>query len=726
MNIKKTGGVFLALAITAFFIALLEWPYLADFNHILFGNYFDALKNYYTLLYHVRWDEHFFWFDGMNFPYGEHVLFTDNQPLLATILKLLHRAGLPIENYVIGIINSLLYVNLLLCTLFSYLCLTKLKVNLWVAVAVAVALPFLSPQTIRINGHFALSYSAIIPYLLYLSLLFLKNPTWRISLLIGISSIAVTFLHAYYLGFALLLFSMLIFISIWYKKVLLKKGLLHLFIQVFLAFLLVQCFMFATDPISDRPSHPWSPFLGQYTPHGLLIPLGTPIGDFIHKNFGIPQFSWEAETYIGGAAALLLIASIITLPMLFFKRLKRTHPFYIKTPEGAFLLMLSLTAILIPYIFAVLTKSSEIYQLMGPIRQFRSISRFVWIAFFSFNFYLFFWLSARIKSKPAALNYVFIALSLLLLGNDAFWSAQKPYHSHYEEPLFLANSPEQKMLEEATSEYDVLIPIPHFHVGAESFVLERGGGEHFKNSMAASYASGLPLTSVMLSRSSLSQSIKSINYIFPTIETPPFLEDLKNKRCLILIDDTNFLSSVEQHFLRASKKTIFSNAQFTLLELDTQKLIHFLAADTITKQFGETALKTGALYYQNFETSKEMAYFGSGSLNIKAQGTRHIDSVNTQSFPDVYTIGFWLQINTDTKAIEETKVTFYNTDGIEVGYQQWRVSNHFQALNKEWAFVELTVYKPTDGITMEIGFLKNNLYPTSTFIDGLTIKPVEP
>lgn len=724
MNVKRVVGATLALAITTFFVVLIEWPHLGDFNYILFGNYFDALKNYYTILYHVKWDESLFWFDGMNFPYGEHVLFTDNQPLFSTSLKLLQRSGLPVENYLIGIINSLLYINLLLCTLFSYLCLSKLKVNVWAAVVVAVTLTFLSPQTIRINGHFALSYSAIIPYLLYLGLLFLNKPGWRISVLIGISSIAVTFLHAYYLGFALLLFSILIFVSIWYKKVPVKKGFIHLFIQVFLAFLLVQSFMFATDPISDRPSHPWSPFLGQYTPHGLLIPLGTPIGDFIHKNFGIPQFSWEAETYIGGAAALLLIGAIVTLPLLFFKRLKRTHPFYVKSPQAGFLLTLSLTAILIPYIFALLTKSSEIYQLLGPIRQFRSISRFVWIPFFSFNFYLFFWISSRIQVKQTVLNYSLLALALLLLSNDAYWNAQKPLHSQYEEPLFVAHSPQQKTLEEAIQVYDLIIPIPHFHVGAESFVFERGGGEHFKNSMAASYASGLQLTSIMLSRTSLSQSIESISYIFPSVGTPPFLKNLKNKRCLILISDTNFLSQVEQHFLNASKKTVYSNTQFTLLELDKNKLISLLAADTITQQFTQASLEQEALYFNDFETSTKKAYFGSGSLEIEAYGLRLIDSVNTDSFPEVFTLGFWMPINVDTKAIEEATVKFYNTNGQQVGYQQWRVSNHFKALNKEWAFVELTVYKPNDGAMMEIGFRKNNLYPTATFIDGLTIKTV--
>ncbi len=49
----------------------------------------DGMKNYYTYMYHVRYDTTYWGFEGMNHPFGENILFTDNQPLFANAIKLI-------------------------------------------------------------------------------------------------------------------------------------------------------------------------------------------------------------------------------------------------------------------------------------------------------------------------------------------------------------------------------------------------------------------------------------------------------------------------------------------------------------------------------------------------------------------------------------------------------------------------------------------------------------
>ena len=45
----------------------------------------DGIKNTFTYLYQCMYG-HGYWFSGMNYPYGEHIVYTDAQPVLVDIL----------------------------------------------------------------------------------------------------------------------------------------------------------------------------------------------------------------------------------------------------------------------------------------------------------------------------------------------------------------------------------------------------------------------------------------------------------------------------------------------------------------------------------------------------------------------------------------------------------------------------------------------------------------
>src|SRR5258708_5825721 len=46
----------------------------------------DGGKNMFAYLYHILYDKGL-WFSGMNYPYGEHILYVDGQPLLSVTLS---------------------------------------------------------------------------------------------------------------------------------------------------------------------------------------------------------------------------------------------------------------------------------------------------------------------------------------------------------------------------------------------------------------------------------------------------------------------------------------------------------------------------------------------------------------------------------------------------------------------------------------------------------------
>src|SRR6478752_5259727 len=74
------------------------FPIFLNLNSTLSSITLDSIKNYYTFVYNIRHDSFNFEFNGMNYPFGEHVVYTDCQPLLGFILKLIP----PLYPYSIG------------------------------------------------------------------------------------------------------------------------------------------------------------------------------------------------------------------------------------------------------------------------------------------------------------------------------------------------------------------------------------------------------------------------------------------------------------------------------------------------------------------------------------------------------------------------------------------------------------------------------------------------
>ena len=100
------------LLVIALLMAVLFGPVFWHPGRYLFSTIEDGLKNYYTAIWYVHHDAGW-WFTGMNYPFGEHVVFTDNQPLLSFVLAALRRRG--------GAVNVLAVLNggMLLAQLLS-------------------------------------------------------------------------------------------------------------------------------------------------------------------------------------------------------------------------------------------------------------------------------------------------------------------------------------------------------------------------------------------------------------------------------------------------------------------------------------------------------------------------------------------------------------------------------------------------------------------------------
>ena len=710
------------LVLTAIILCFKEWETLQHINTVLFGNYHDALKNYYTVLYHVKWDSSYFHFEGMNYPFGEHVLFTDNQPFLSNTLKFFQRNLFDVMPYMLGILNGMLFLSFLLTAWFNNLTLRHLGVQHWLAAFVSVGLVFLSPQLNRINGHFGLSYSFIIPLFFYLGLLHLSKPNWWRSILIGAATLAVGLLHAYNLGFALLITGTLFLINVVYRSWSILSSAVHFSLQAILPFLAMQVLMLLTDPVSDRPSYPWSPFIGDFQPEGFLVSYDNPIGLWLHFKLQMNAINWEAEAYLG-MATLLILATVALLTISVFKKglMNNGILLVLKDPKKTFLLLGGIAAILISYIFSKLSAHTEIYQIMGPLRQFRAVGRFHWVGFFAANFLAFAWFSLILKHLKPILRWVFSIALIGLLAFDAYHSSKNPYHTEHETPLLTESSPEQKQMHQLLQDFNAIIPLPYFHIGSEDFLLEAANSQHYKNAMGVSHAAGLPLTAINLSRTSLSQTLEQLTYSIWPLEFPPFAEHLKNQKTVLLIQKESALTLNEQLLINAGgRDTVYENHEYYLQAFELQPYIQQHASqDSIHDYFQYSPENT--YLRKDYESNQEQRFVGAGCKKVTLAELEPIESFQVPSSANKATIGLWVYLNQPTKAFDNFSTMVLSNNNVSYNSQPLRIANHLKAIDNNWGYFETDVDLPIDAQSIELIFQPNTLHPTHTYVDMLRV-----
>ena len=95
-------------------IGLLFHPVLRHPDTTFLSNGDDALKNYYTPWYHARHDSTWHWFGGMNYPYGDHIVFADAQPLLSNGIRAIDQVAPGVADHTVGIMNLLMLAQILL------------------------------------------------------------------------------------------------------------------------------------------------------------------------------------------------------------------------------------------------------------------------------------------------------------------------------------------------------------------------------------------------------------------------------------------------------------------------------------------------------------------------------------------------------------------------------------------------------------------------------------
>ncbi len=527
----------------------------------MFANSGDGLKNYFTYSYHIQHDSSCVDFTGMNYPYGEHFMYTDCHPVLANMFRSLAGIFPFFSNYSIGILNFVMIFSVFFTFIVIYLLLVELGVNRWFSLLFAIGITLLAPQIFRLGGHLALSYSFAIPLSWLLIIRSLKNQKrYLYTALIFLNNTFWFFIHAY-LGIMVTFFLILILIIHFLSDKERMKYIRHsitllavLVIPVVLFFLFIKI----TDSHTDRTDNPSGFFLYVAEADDVFVPSHPPLRTVLDSltGNGIRQ-QWEAWSYVGLFTTLLVVVFIFMGIYRLFRRRKTSIDRFFTSR----ILNISLVAAFLVLLFAMAVPFRQfpaLAEIIPYIKQFRALGRFTWPFYFVITVFTATVLSLMYESAGSRKGRN-IAIGLALLAGLANIAEALPYHR--EMGWTITRSPnlfDRENLSESfrsaldtiqTEDYQAIVTLPFFYQGSESYSRPRSE-ESARASMVFALHSGIPLVCANLTRTSIQESKNIVQLVSPDFYKKGIESDLPDDRPFLVIHTNDPLTEYEEAVFR--------------------------------------------------------------------------------------------------------------------------------------------------------------------------------
>ena len=585
-------------------------------NSYMLSDEGEAARVYYVMASHAKSDSTFTNFQGMNYPFGEHLVYCDAQPLVTNSFKLAVKAFPNLVEKAVGVQNFISLYALIIGALLLYLFLLRWKIAPWYAAISAYALMLLGPQILRMPWQPSLAYAFFIPLVLLLFQFYIRTRKWNWTIVIFSVNLMAFFVNPYLgmmsSGFFAIVAGILFVTEKWKKL----KPYFQSVIQVLLPGLIYQAYVSISDVRIDRIDQPTG--LQEFTSSfgSLFTSPHSPATSF-YESLGVDminvQLHFEGMSYIGLFFNILIL--LFAGRWLFRLRKKNKTNGLLNKEQKIMLVAAVLFSILaLGFPFAYYEGLLEVFK---PLKQLRALGRMAWMFTFCLNLVLLFMLYKYLSERVTHITFKLIgfAVSCLMLSFTA-WEGislhQQVFSEQVEGNVFTLDGLKQGVsgddLSEALaniepSEYCALVPIPYFHVGSEQFVTESHTSYRaMLESISFAYHANLPMTSCYLSRISREESIKSLQFFAPEMIEKSISADFKDGRPLLLFFSKSKAPSSEgeKRLLKLSK-VVFESANILLAELP-QELIWSTNKEEIFSWLND--------YKSNYTESENVFYFG--------------------------------------------------------------------------------------------------------------------
>ncbi len=744
-------GFWAVVAIAFGLLWLKHADWLAQPNAYMFGESPDGFKNYMTTAWHVRHDSTYVHYGGMNYPYGEHVLFTDNQPIFSAGLQWWSRNMENLGNQTVGVMNMFEFLSLLLGAGILFLLLHRLHLPVWYAGLAALGILFLSPQYGRFDGHFGLSHTWIFPLLLLLLYRYEVRHSRRYqSLQIGILVWLAAQLHFYYFGLSALFLGLYTIFQLINEPSLrnFRVRMSHLVVMVVLPFMLLNIWIHWANYAADRPANPYgfTTYIGYW--EGIFLPYEQfPLYQWLDRNIiKIRRVDGETQAYIGAIAFLFTLWAIRKRFRIFDPAWEEMahHRLQKRYLYGIFTAALLLLLFSCGFPFAI--KGMDwMVKYMGPLRQFRGLGRFTWSFYYVANvlaFYVLWHKSMYFKGFQGArfpwFRWVIVALPLLVLGYEAY-TFQKIKKLTLKENLALrevyAKSPDHWLNKVDFKQFQALLPLPYYHVGSENIWLDYDF-PHYTKVQTTALHTGVPDMGVNMSRTPIGEMVRSVQLVTAPGQIPEILNDLPNNQPIALMIEPSRWDDVQRRYrhLLAHATPVYDGPELKIYSLamdslrlaireSTQKVAGEIAAKSMTGNGKwQSERPAGWMMSQTFDslTGSPHIFQGKGAYMARMSDTTTI--WNKHIPKGVYTISLWVYAKSDMGMTEEIKLIENDLgDGHEIHFQHEGLRFYLQQIVNGWALFELSFEVYGEQTKMNI-FLQKKGVDVPFYLDEVLIK----
>jgi len=725
-NIEYIAVTVVGLIVTFFFAG----DVLKNINHRYLAQSGDGAKDYYATFYHIKHDKSYIHSNSMNYPFGESIFFAGSQPIVSNAIKFISQNIYDISPYTVAIHNLLILLSIALTVLVIYLIFRHLNLPIWYSLLVAVGLTFLSPQIDRIGGHFALSYTIVLPLFVLLMLKFDRKPSVGKSIFILLVGLWASLTHGYFFTFYMTMFWVYwLWQKPWGKGFEWRKQWLHMVLQLAIPLVVVPTLLLFLDSVEDRTTWPWGFLFYRAYPESVFLSPGRTYWNWLNNLIKIRNLQWEGIAYVG-------LVSTVVFIVIFYRSLKnaitrqwRNASNITNEPLLNRLFWLSFLLLLFSFGIPFIFKMEFLLEYLGPIRQFRGIGRFAWFFFYMMNIVAFYLLWEKLKFKKSIYKILLIVPLVILLYDAWFNSKSQKFYINNSQPeldyAFHANSKPNINIDE----FQAIMPIPFFSVGSENYWHESACFGSMVKMYALSQLTGLPLNATYTSRSSVWRCVENLNLIMEPLQQFPVLEYYdRNKDILLFVDPKcDQINQNERRIITISTPidTLWGYELRRLKVADLAKLPEVYRNEYINATPGMADTITGNYYFQEFEsTPTPIAFTGNGALKINRRGYTNLywGRLPNNSSSEI-TVSFW---------VNRMKVDIVPRNRIEIvtGKEEgkWETWNGFgfmeqtKAFWNDWALVEYTLKlnNPSDFICISVA----PLLPKSgdVYIDNFLIK----
>ncbi len=621
----------------------------------------DGFKNFYTFAYHYK-NGSGSWFDGFLYPFGEYLPYTDAQPALLFVLKILKAIGLDLTGHELLLVQVFPLASVFIAALCLHAIMKLFDQNtLWTLLTVSACIA-LSPQLFRLQNHFGLAYLSIIPMAWLLAVLYdLGKLTFQVSTFIMVPFMVFAgFLHPY-----MLIMTAMFILGVYVCGLLYGRYKPAYLIWPMLSLLIFLAINHILDPVTDRPSNPWG--VWRYK---------TEVSDML------PFFGWFKNTFEGVFSIRTTITEgycypgilIFIVPLLGLVQSARRRKVF-TSGNAAFIKPYILAALLV-LLFAMgihmLVTGKAILEWVPVLAQFRGVGRFSWVfyyvgfIYFSMYFYQF---ATRLNSR---IGVILLLLVSVLWCMDVFSFSdvlQKKINRFASHNLLVENRGIKDVLGEANidpTSFQAIMALPTNTEGCEKIL----AGDDWlvkTETMPLAYQTGLPLTSLYMSRTSISRTLmtnqlSSSNFVEK--EAFQFIESEKPFLTVVNALDTSLFSDILGYSapLGAYKELLIYMTPVDKL----RQVRHFeedMPEDSVSSRF----------VYRGFEDKASQGLFSKGSLFVE-EGSVEIMSISTDTFPVDGNLDFsiWYRIQPDKSTIPAFDVLCVDEAGRQIKHLSYR------------------------------------------------------